>query len=250
LEQLVIKFQSWVTKNLGMSVVEQDNLMIDTGKNMLTSLGEIIKGSFSIATATIFNIVIIPLYATLFLSNRGKLVQFISSFFESNQKVRLQTILTETIRIYFNYIKGMLKVYLIVGILNSFGLWILGVDYPFLFGMATAFMTIIPYIGIMVSAMLPMSMVWIETNNYLYPLGVMGMFALVQYLEANLIFPYVVGKQLGVNMLVSICAIFLGGVLWGVSGMILFLPFVAMLRIISGHFEKLQPLFKLLKSNE
>jgi len=250
LEQLVIKFQSWVTKNLGMSVVEQDNLMIDTGKNMLTSLGEIIKGSFSIAAATIFNIVIIPLYATLFLSNRGKLVQFISSFFESNQKVRLQTILTETIRIYFNYIKGMLKVYLIVGILNSFGLWILGVDYPFLFGMATAFMTIIPYIGIMVSAMLPMSMVWIETNNYLYPLGVMGMFALVQYLEANLIFPYVVGKQLGVNMLVSICAIFLGGVLWGVSGMILFLPFVAMLRIISGHFEKLQPLFKLLKSNE
>lgn len=250
LEQQFINFQTWVTKTLGMSVVEQDNLMMDTGKNMLTSLGEIIKGSFSIAATTIFNSVIIPLYAVLFLSNRGKLVQFISSFFEGYQKEKLQTILTETIHIYFNYIKGMLKVYLIVGILNSFGLWIFGVDNPLLFGMATAFMTIIPYIGIMVSAMLPMSMVWIETNNYLYPLGVMGIFAVVQYLEANLIFPYIVGKQLGVNMLVSLLAIFMGGVIWGVSGMILFMPFVAMLRIIAGNFKNLHPLFNLLKSND
>ena len=92
------------------------------------------------------------------------------------------------------------------------------------------------------SAILPITMIWIQTNNVLYPIGVIAIFTFVQYLEANIIFPYVVGKQLGINTLASIISIFLGGVIWGVSGMVLFLPFIAMLKIISNHIDELMPL--------
>jgi predicted PurR-regulated permease PerM len=175
------------------------------------------------------------------------LVTFVSSFIPDKHKESLPAILSETIHIYYNYIKGMVFLYIIVGVLNSIGLLLLGVDYAILFGMVTALMTIIPYIGIMISAILPMTIIWAETNNVWYPVGVALVFAFVQYLEANIIFPYVVGKQLGINTLVSIIAILLGGAIWGVSGMILFLPFLALFKLVSGKVKELQPFYHLLE---
>jgi predicted PurR-regulated permease PerM len=125
-------------------------------------------------------------------------------------------------------------------------LLLLHVKYAVLFGFITAFMTIIPYFGILVSSLLPITLVWLETNNIWYPIGVVLVFTFVQYLEANLIFPYIVGRQLGLNTLISILTILLGGALWGLSGMILLLPFVALLKIISSHIPSLKNLSDLL----
>ena len=159
---------------------------------------------------------------------------------------QLQDILHQTIHTYFNYIKGMILVYVIVGALNSIGLFALGVRNALAFGMICAIMTIIPYIGITVSALLPISVVWIETGNIWYPLGVIVVFAIVQYLEANIIFPTVVGVQLNVSTLAMLIAVILGGIIWGISGMILFIPFVAILKIISDNIEEWKPLNLLL----
>ncbi len=239
--------QNWVLQNFGLSLVEQDKLVNDVGKGFTANIGNIISGSFSVAAETLFYLVIIPVYSVLFLYYRNVLVNFVSSLIPEKHKENLPAILSETIHIYYNYIKGMMLLYLIVGVLNSVGLLLLGVDYAILFGMVTALMTIIPYIGIMISAILPMTIVWAETNNVWYPLGVVMVFAFVQYLEANIIFPYVVGKQLGINTLVSIIAILLGGAIWGVSGMILFLPFLALFKLISGKINSLQAFYNLLE---
>lgn len=245
--QFLAGTKDWIRANLGLSEAEQNKLVIDLKKSVSDNIGPIITGSFSIAAETIFYFIIIPLYSALILNYRKVLVDFISSLLGEKYKANLPAILSDAIHLYYRYVKGMLWVYIIVGVLNSIGLLILGVDYAILFGMVTAFMTIIPYIGIIVSAILPMAFVWTETNNFLYPLGVVIVFTVVQYLEANLIFPYVVGKHLRINTLLSIIAILLGGALWGVSGMILFLPFIALLKIIADHIEGLTPLARLLE---
>lgn len=94
--------------------------------------------------------------------------------------------------------------------------------------------------------MLPISVVWIETGNIWYPLGVVAVFGLVQYLEANVIFPKVVGTQLNVSTLAMLVAVIAGGIIWGVAGMVLFIPFVAILKIISDHIEEWKPVNLLL----
>src|SRR5436189_4895423 len=106
----------------------------------------------------------------------------------------------------------MIAVYIIVGILNSIGLFVLGVDHALLFGMLCAIMTIFPYVGSFVSALLPISVVWLETGNIWYPLGVIAVFGFVQYLRANVIFPKVVGTQLHVSTLAMTVAIVAGGI--------------------------------------
>ncbi len=248
LNQLLLDTQNWIDTTFGLSMVEQNSLITNTGKNLVSNVGKVISGSFSMATGTLFNLIIIPTYSILILYYRGMLVKFVSSFLGVKYKENLPVILSETITVYFNYIKGMLLVYFIVGILNSIGLLILGVEHAIMFGMASALLTIIPYIGILISSILPISMVWIDKGNILYPLGVIGVFSIVQFLEGNIISPYIVGKQLGINAFVSITAIFLGGLIWGFSGMILFLPFVAILKIISGHVDTLKPIHLFLKT--
>ncbi len=107
-------------------------------------------------------------------------------------------------------------------------------------------MTIIPYVGIFLSALLPISVAWITKDSIWYPIGVVGVFAFVQYLEANLIFPKVVAAQLKVSTWATLVAIIAGGLLWGVSGMILFIPFVGILKIVLDYIPSWKPLSILL----
>lgn len=127
----------------------------------------------------------------------------------------------------------MLQVYIIVGLLNSLGLMILGIENAWLYGMIAAFMTIIPVVGILISGILPVSIALVTKDSMWYAVGVVGVFSVVQYLEANVIYPKVVGAKLNINMLATLLIILAGSLLWGVAGMILLLPMVAILKLIS-----------------
>jgi predicted PurR-regulated permease PerM len=118
------------------------------------------------------------------------------------------------------------------------GLWLLGVPHPFLFGYIASILTFIPYVGIIVGSLLPISMAWLTYDSVWYPLGVVGIFSFVQYLEANVIFPIAVSSRLNVNTLAMLLSIIVGGLLWGVSGMILFVPFVGIAKLIADHNPK------------
>ncbi len=212
------------------------------GERITSGAAGMIGTVFSAASSTFFMLFMIPIYTALFLYHRNVFVQFLQSIVPVKYKHQLDNILNETIHTYFNYIKGMSLVYIIVGVLNCIGLLALGVRHAFLFGMLCAIMTIIPYLGIIISALLPITVVWMDTGNVLYPVGVIAVFTFIQYLEANVIFPKVVGTQLNVSTFAILVAIIAGGIIWGVSGMVLFIPFAAILKISSDKINELKPL--------
>jgi predicted PurR-regulated permease PerM len=150
---------------------------------------------------------------------------------------QVREVITLSVTAYYNFIKGMVVVYLTVGILNSIGLLLLGIPHAILFGFLTAFMTFIPYVGIVVAALLPISYAWITFESIWYPLGVIGVFTFVQYLEANLIFPLAVSQRLKLSTLATLIVIILGGIIWGAAGMILFVPFAAILKLIADRMQ-------------
>lgn len=75
-------------------------------------------------------------------------------------------------------------------------------------------------------------------------------FSIVQLLEAYIIFPFAVGKRLKINTLVIILVIIVGGMLWGAAGMILFIPFVSIAKLIAERAESLKTLAILLSEGE
>lgn len=228
----LIDLQLWITDQFGLSADEQQQWWQQTTQQVSSNAGAIAQSTISATAGLLFTLFLVPVYAALFLYNREVFVQFVVKITSSKVAVPVKDILHKVIHTYFSFIKGMLLVYLIVGILNSIGLLALGIRHAVLFGMLTAIMTIIPYIGIIISALLPISVAWITKDSIWYPIGVTAVFAFVQYLEANVIFPKIVATQLNVSTWATLVAIIAGGILWGVSGMILFIPFIGILKII------------------
>ena len=234
----MVQLQEWLQSSFGFTIAQQEDWRQNVLHTLANNTGGILRGTISATASVLFNLFLVPVYAALFLYNREAFVEFLEKLAGNKYHNQLRAILSETIHTYFHFIKGMIQVYLIVGVLNSIGLLALGIDHAILFGMLTAVMTIIPYIGIFVSALLPVSIAWITNDSIWYPVAVIGVFSFVQYLEANVIFPRVVASQLKVTTWATLVAIIAGGLLWGVSGMILFIPFVGILRIVTDYIPE------------
>ena len=219
-------------------------------KNVISNSGtqaiSLLKITLYSLSESFFYLLIIPVYSILILYYRQLLVNVLYHIFPSEKKEIIREILVETIHAYYNFIKGMLLVYLIVGILNSIGLAIIGIPHPFLFGFIASILTFIPYVGIIISSLLPITVSWITFNSIWYPIGVIVVFSIVQILEAYVIFPFAVGSRLKINTLIIILVIILGGMLWGAAGMILFIPFVSIAKLIAERTEGLKTLSMLL----
>lgn len=232
----------WLGDNLNIGREKQlqwlDNLLNDSGANAMSLIGRAISAT---AVGAVY-FILIPIYAILILYYRKRWMEVLYRLFPAEGRDRIREIVKLSIKSYYNFIKGMAVVYLIVGILNSTGLFILGIPHAVLFGFIAAILTFIPYIGILVASLLPISMAWITYNSIWYPLGVIGIFALVQYLEANLIFPLAVSSRLRINALATIVSVFAGAIIWGVAGMILFIPFLGILKLIADRTPSLKTL--------
>ena len=205
-----------------------------SGSSVLSFLRNTIAASaFSSVMA-----VLVPVYAVLILYNREYWMKILQRLFPKEDRSSLREVISLTIRTYYNFIKGMAIVYVIVGVLNSIGLLMLGIPHAILFGFIASVLTFVPYVGIMVGSLLPIAIAWITYDSIWYPVGIIGIFTFVQYLEANIIFPFAVSNRLNVNTFIMLVAIFVGGVLWGLTGMILFVPFVGIAKIIADHNPK------------
>lgn len=246
IDPLVYKIQEKLESRLGWTAEKQIAWLKDYLGQLSQNAGVLLSDTATLLMGALINLIIIPIYAALMMIYRGKLSDFLKDLLPEIDKDKLNRVLHETVALFSRFIRGMALVYLLVGLLNTLGLWIIGVENPLLYGMITAVMTIIPYFGIVISALLPITFSWLETGTLLQPLLIVAVFTLVQYLEANLIFPYVVGRFVKLNTFAAILAIFLGAFFWGVAGMILFLPFLAVFRLLAENLPELKVWGKLL----
>jgi len=141
-------------------------------KNIVSNSGiqaiSLLKTTLYSLSESVFYLLIIPLYSALILYYRQLLVNVLYHIFPLEKKEIIREILVETIHAYYNFIKGMLVVYLIVGILNSVGLAIIGIPHPFLFGFIASILTFVPYVGIFISSLLPIAVSWLTYNSIWY----------------------------------------------------------------------------------
>jgi predicted PurR-regulated permease PerM len=182
-----------------------------------------------------------PLYMFLFLLYRNFLVSFIfkatSRFCD---KAKARQILSELYKVQQNYMLGLVSVMAIVGLLNSIGLLILGIEYPFFFGFLCSLLLLVPYIGIIIGSILPALIALATKDSYWYAVGVIGVFGFIQFIEGNFITPKITGNKVSLNAFASILSIVLFSMLWGISGMILALPITASLKVIFDNTKNLK----------
>ncbi|WP_373397916.1 AI-2E family transporter [Algoriphagus halophilus] len=182
---------------------------------------------------------IIPLYIFLLMYYKDFFVEFlIRRSKDSNEKIINWA--KDSGRVIQFYLAGMLKVTAIVALLSGVFFYLIGVKYFLLFAVFIALMNLIPYVGVFISSLFAILYVFLTTDSLAYPLITFFVLWGIQLIENNLITPLVVGSEVKVNALAVVLAILIGGWVWGISGMILFIPLVGVLKITLEKNENLK----------
>lgn len=244
------EFAVFVNSNINfIEDLDQDEL-VERGKGWVkNSAGTLVQTAFSGTTGFLTGTVTTTIFTFLILIYREGLTEAFVAFGAEENRGRIFQMLKKIQRVGKQYLSGMVLLIVILGVANSLGLWIIGIDSPFLFGFLAALLSIVPYIGTTIGATIPVLYAFMSSESLWVPAAVILLFWGIQIIESNFLNPKIVGSSVHVNALVAILSLLIGASVWGIAGMILFLPFAAMLKVVCEEFEDLQPVAMLISSN-
>ncbi|MBU1000217.1 AI-2E family transporter [Patescibacteria group bacterium] len=176
---------------------------------------------------TIIFLLVITFYMLL---EQDSLENRFSSLFKGKEE-RIRKLIIKIEEKLGAWMRGQLVLTLIIGVLSYIGLTILNIPYALPLAMVAGIMEVVPVIGPIVSA-LPAIFLALTISPVL-SVGVTIMYLLIQQLENHLIVPQVMKRAVGLNPLVVILAIAIGGKLLGISGALLAVPAAVVIQIIA-----------------
>lgn len=222
--------------------MSRDDMLSKLTSWLASSIGALASKSMSETTSFITGLVTTVIFTFLFLIYRKALTIGLVSFASIENRDQVMKMFRKLKDVGQKYSGGVFIVVLIVGGVNSLGLWLIGLDNPIFFGFLAAVFSIVPYVGTMIGTIIPAVYALVSYDTIWVAVGVVVLFWIVQMVTDNLLTPKIVGNSLDVNALTSILSIIIGASVWGVAGMILFLPFVAMLKVFCEEFDQLKPI--------
>lgn len=244
LQKQVIKsfgdLQTWVSHTFNIKFSKQLKYLDDAGQKLISSSTVILGTTIAVFSSSLAFAAFSVLFFIFILNYRRVLYTFITNVFEEKHKPKVEEISIEIQKIIKKYITGLFIQIFIVSSLTTLVLTILNVKYALLLGVFTGILNVIPYVGIFISALLAsfLSFALGGTSKFLFViLGYLG----VHLIDGNIILPFVVGSKVKINALFSFLIILIGESLWGISGMFLGIPFLAMVKIICDRIDELKP---------
>lgn len=239
--EYVARLQAFIRDTWGITYKDQLRWFQQWGSQTGQRGGEVLSQALLTFVDITTLVILVPLYAFLMLMYKDLIIEFFFRLLAGKNAATLKAVLEEARTVVKSYVIGLMIETVIIAVLNSIALLLLGIDYAILFGILAALLNLIPYIGILIGGLLPLLMALITKDSAWYPLGVVAAFSVIQFIDNNFVVPYIVASRIRINALISIIAVIIGAMLWGISGMFLSLPAVAILKVIFDRVESLKP---------
>jgi predicted PurR-regulated permease PerM len=219
-------------------------------KNFLVSqifeIGTQSEKVFSATTGTIFVILMQPVYVFLFLYYRTKFAYFFLKIVGRQNRLIVIGVLREIARVVTRYMLGVTTVVLILCVFNAMGLLLIGIQYPLLLGVISALFSFIPYFGNFIGGTIPFIFALLTEDSQVYALRIAIFVYIVHFIENNILSPNIVGNHIRINPFIIILGLISGAMIWGIPGMLVVIPFLAMLNIVLKKVPGMQPYVYLL----
>lgn len=247
LDASVFQIVDWVNKQFDLAPENSSKWLSENllpyMKVSLDFLGE----SFQSGLTFFINAILVILITYFLLLYRTALKNFFLSQVPPIYRAQTEKLVGRIVKLTERYMIGQGVIILILALLIGSGLWLLGVPYAFFWGFLAGFLEIIPYIGTTIGVTLPFAYMLLVSETLWQPWAVVALYVIVQQIEGNLITPNVMGHSIKVNPLFIIMGLFIGGYMWGVPGMILTLPILAISKEFFRSFDELAPLSYLME---
>lgn len=240
LQSSIVDLENWAKQKFNISSDNMRELLHSATSQTLSHTTSLVSFTVSTLSGAAIYLVLIPIYTFLLLLYRRLIVQFLVASFQEKHSEIVYGVLLQTKHVIRNYVAGLFIEMVIVALMNCVGFFILGVKYALLLGVIAAILNLIPYLGIFTACLLSI-LITFTTNDAATVLGVAIVLIVVHLIDSNILLPKVVGSKVKINALVTILGVIVGSSLWGVAGMFLAVPIIAILKVIFDHVESLKP---------
>lgn len=209
-------------------VMERLGLISKYILNTVTTAAASVKGIVML----LLNLFLIPVLVFFLLKDFPKVREFTNRIVDRFNLQKTVAHIEEFERIIGKYFRGMFFVGLVLSALYTAVLMIVGVKGAIFLGLLTGMGGMIPYVGFAVGLIVSLTMTAVQFQDFLHPIYILAGFTIVQVLESTVITPKIVGDSLGLNPVIVIVALMIGGALLGLIGMIIALPIAAFIKIM------------------
>ncbi|MFA0963311.1 AI-2E family transporter [Roseivirga sp. BDSF3-8] len=223
-------------KGLGQQV-DLQGMMIERGEavildfiNKLTTMGD-----------TLLYIGIQPILIYFILYFRKLPTVFIERRYQKHGQESMKDLMYKAQHVIRQYLQGLLWLTVLTFAMDYLILLILGIQYALFFALFLAIMSLIPYIGQIIANVVIVGFALLTKDSLLIPGLVLGLIYLANLAQENIFRPWLVGNSTKINAFAVLLSVIVGGMLWGISGMVLFIPLIGVVKIILEESDTLYP---------
>ncbi len=247
------KLQSFVLEH---TPLQEKDLQQSQGGNSIPFLGQTSNPGqqaasfFSQVMGFFADYLLTFIYIFFILNYRHRFKKFLLKLFPDKRQKDVKKVIDESAKVTQKYLVGKLILIGLLAVLYSIGLGISGVSNFILISVLAAALSLVPYIGNIIGFGMAMAFGYLTSGQSGVLIGIIITFSIAQFVESYILEPYVVGDQVDLHPFFVILAVIIGNMVWGVPGMILSIPILAIINVILLHVRPLQPFGYLLSKDD
>ena len=231
--------EHWTKLDIGAFEADEIITIVKThwqmaGKSALAMMGSVSQSSAVLAT-WMMNSFLIPVITFYLLRDWDILMAKIYDLLPRRATATATKLAQETNEVLGAFMRGQFYVMLALGIIYSFGLWMIGLELALLIGMMAGLVSFVPYLGSIVGIVVACVAALLQFHDVMYLIPVSLVFIVGQSLEGMLLTPWLVGDKIGLHPVAVMFAVLAGGQLFGFLGVLLALPVASVVMVLLRH---------------
>jgi predicted PurR-regulated permease PerM len=235
-EEIKLDIQLWINDSLGVTTQQLHVNSSDVFRNAGSFLKNMVMSTFTF----VGSLFLVLVFIFLFLMQRNKYENFAVKLYREDKRAEAKEMIDKISNVAQKYLLGRLIAALLMGILFLIGFLVIGLKNAVILSVIVAIMTIIPYVGALIGGLVPFFISIID-GTIDQSIWVVIIILLVNIIDHYFIEPYVVGGSVSISPFFTIFVLILGGLIWGLAGIILFLPLSGILKIIFENVQGMEP---------
>jgi len=234
-------FQKWISTTFHVNIEKQMDYVNSATTKIENTAPRVIGATVVSLSSILFFLIFIVLDTFFMLFYRRRLMNFLVDVFREENAHVVHDIVERIQFIIRKYLTGLLLEMTTVAVVCCSVFMLLGIKYAILLGLITALFNIVPYIGIFTALALNVIITFATTGLASKALLVVITVLSMHLIDSNVLLPLIVGSKVRINAFVTLLGVVIGELLWGIPGMFLSIPVIAITKIIFDRVESLQP---------
>lgn len=227
----IVELEQWIEQRFGIDSKAQMGYLTQASEGIAHTATIVAQSVFLTTGSLLIWTVFVFIFSFFMLTHRRLIHRFFLLLFREKDHERVNEALGETKMLVNGYILGLILEMIIVAVLSGIAFMLFGIKYAVMLAIICGLLNVIPYIGIY-TAMAIGAIITLSNSTPAHALSLIIISVVIHFIDANVILPRIVGGRVQMNPLVTIVAVMVGSMIWGIAGMFLFIPLAAILKIV------------------